>query len=197
MDLKPATRRRGEELETAILDAAWQQLNDGGYQNFTFEAVAERAQTSKSVVYRRWPTRQELLIAAGRHHRDQLMEPELPDTGSLRGDVIAALRSANPRKSEFAAIVSANLGTFFNESGFSPADLRAMLLEGRETRIGRILKRAVERGEVDPARLTPRIVDLPFDLYRHEVLMTLRAVPDDVIEQIVDEVFLPLVQPRG
>ena len=58
-----------------------------------------------------------------------------------------------------------------------------------------IVARAVERGEVDPARLSPRVVGVAFDLYRHELLMTLKPVPDAVLESIVDEVFLPLVRP--
>jgi len=56
-----------------------------------------------------------------------------------------------------------------------------------------IVRRAVERGEIDPARLTPRIAALPFDLVRQEVMMTLAPVPKDTIVEIVDDIFLPLV----
>ena len=59
-----------------------------------------------------------------------------------------------------------------------------------------VLDRAVARGEADPAKLTPRVVAVPFDLFRQELLMTLKAVPDEVAEGIVDEVFLPLVLTR-
>jgi len=55
------------------------------------------------------------------------------------------------------------------------------------------MRRAVQRGEIDPARLTPRIAALPFDLVRHEVMMTLAPVPKDTIIEIVDDIFLPLV----
>ncbi|UUT35399.1 TetR/AcrR family transcriptional regulator [Microbacterium elymi] len=61
MDLEqdvPARRRRGEELEQAILQAGWDQLLEGGYPGFTIDAVAERVQTSRSVIYRRWADRQ-------------------------------------------------------------------------------------------------------------------------------------------
>ena len=50
------TRRRGAELEQAILDAAWEQLIAEGYEHFTIDTVAARAQTSKPVLYRRWKT---------------------------------------------------------------------------------------------------------------------------------------------
>ncbi|WP_418883892.1 TetR-like C-terminal domain-containing protein [Allorhizobium ampelinum] len=57
-----------------------------------------------------------------------------------------------------------------------------------------ILDRGVERGEIDPSRLTPRIVSLPTDLARHEMLMTLKPLSDEVILEIVEEVVLPLVR---
>jgi len=49
---------------------------------------------------------------------------------------------------------------------------------------------------IDPARLTPRIINLPFDLFRNEMMMTLTLVPDHVLRQIVDDIFVPLVSPR-
>jgi hypothetical protein len=53
--------------------------------------------------------------------------------------------------------------------------------------------RASHRGEVDVSRVTPRILDLPFDLYRNERMVTLQLVPEHVLRQIVDDIFLPLV----
>jgi hypothetical protein len=58
-----------------------------------------------------------------------------------------------------------------------------------------ILTRAVDRGEIAAARLTPRIVSLPTDLARHEILMTFEPLTDEAINEIVDEIFLPLVHP--
>jgi hypothetical protein len=56
-----------------------------------------------------------------------------------------------------------------------------------------LLGRAINRGEIVAARLTPRIVLLPTDLARHEILMTFEPLSDKAINEIVDEVFLPLV----
>jgi len=61
------TRRRGAELESAILDAAWEQLIAEGYEHFTVDTVAARARTSKPVLYRRWKTREDMLRATVRH----------------------------------------------------------------------------------------------------------------------------------
>jgi Tetracyclin repressor-like, C-terminal domain len=59
-----------------------------------------------------------------------------------------------------------------------------------------ILDRGVSRGEVDPDRLTRRIVSLPTDLARHKMLMTLEPLSDDAIREIVDGILLPLVRQR-
>ena len=75
------------------------------------------------------------------------------------------------------------------------ADVRESMLGGRRTSVELVLQQAVERGEVDPTKLTPRIAQLPFDLYRQEFMMTFRPVPREVIEEIVDTIFLPLVRP--
>jgi AcrR family transcriptional regulator len=188
-------RRRGADLEDAILDAAWEQLTAEGYGRFTIDTVAARARTSKPVLYRRWKTSEELLRAAIRHRGSVAEVPE-PDTGSLRGDCLALLRRANTLRGDMAALLSSMLGSYYNQTGPSPADLRNLFLAGRPSATGRAIERAVARGEIDPARLTPRIANLPFDLWRHEVMMTLKPVPDHVLHQIVDDIFIPLVAPR-
>jgi AcrR family transcriptional regulator len=186
------TRRRGAELERAILDAAWEQLIAEGYEHFTIDTVAARARTSKPVLYRRWKTREALLRATARH-RGAADSPSVPDTGTLRGDLLALLTHANTARNPVAALVSSMLGSYYNRTGPTPAELREGFLSQRGLAVEQVVNRAVERGEIDPARLTPRIIDLPFDLFRHEMMMTLKPVPDHVLRQIVDDIFIPLV----
>ncbi|WP_022881997.1 TetR/AcrR family transcriptional regulator [Gryllotalpicola ginsengisoli] len=187
-------RRRGAALETALLDAAWDEIVEKGYDGFTIESVAERAQTSRAVIYRRWATKPDLVRAAALHGMRR--EPaSIPDTGSLREDVIALLKGANRTRARYGLLVLLQLNRYFAETGSSFADLREDFIGGRTTALAEIVARGVERGEADPARLTDRVVNVPFDLYRQELLMTLKPVPDEVIESIVDEVFLPLVRP--
>ena len=63
------------------------------------------------------------------------------------------------------------------------------------SRMAAIIQRAVERGEIDPGRLSPRIASLPVDLVRHDLIMNQAPVPDDTLIEIVDRIFLPLVIP--
>jgi AcrR family transcriptional regulator len=189
-------RRRGTELEQAILDAAWEQLTAEGYEHFTIDTVAARARTSKPVLYRRWKTREDLLHATVRH-RGAADPPSVPDTGTLRGDLLALLTHANTNRNPMAALVSSMLGSYYNQASPSPAELRDAFLSQRGSAVEKVVNRAVERGEIDPARLTPRIINLPFDLFRNEMLMTLKPVPDHVLRQIVDDIFIPLVTAPG
>src|ERR1700722_2444120 len=94
-----ATRRRGATLEHALLDAAWEELQASGYSKLTMERVAERAGTSRAVIYRRWRSRVELVIAAMRYQQPVVAGSSL-DTGSLRGDVLALLRRVSARVSK-------------------------------------------------------------------------------------------------
>ncbi len=86
------TRRRGAALEEAILRAAVEELTASGYAGLTMDKVAARAGTNKNALYRRWPHRLALGIAA---YRRLATAVQPPDTGSLRGDVLALLHGAN------------------------------------------------------------------------------------------------------
>ena len=186
-------RRRGEALEAAILDAAWDELTERGYANLTVDSVAQRAGTSKPVLYRRWADKQKLVEAAVVHR--EVIAPITPvDTGSLRGDLIATLTEVQQKRGPFLAQLSLLLAGYFAETETSLAELRETILAGRRSGRDEIMRRAIERGELDPAKLTSRIASLPFDLLRAEAMMTLRPVAPEVIEEIVDTIFLPLVR---
>jgi AcrR family transcriptional regulator len=187
-----ATRRRGATLEDAILDAGWGQLIDKGYPGFTFEAIAERAKTGKAALYRRWPDKEALFLAV-LAHQGFAPPAEIPDTGSLREDVLTLLRSANRRGEHAAALFSSILSAYFdNEITLTPAQLRTQLFGDQSRALTQVVQHAVSRGDLPPEGLPPQIVRLPSDLLRHELIMNLSRVPEETIVGIVDTVFLPL-----
>jgi AcrR family transcriptional regulator len=188
------TRRRGEALERALLDAAWDELQAVGYAGLTMEAVADRAGTSRAVLYRRWRNRPDLVIAAIRRHRP-LLSGEIPDTGSLRGDVLALLRRMSSRLAEIGPeTVYGLIGDYLSDVGLfsrSQEEVLHISAEVMET----ILKRAADRGEAR-ADVQRRIATLPTDLFRNELFRARTPPSEGTLMEIVDDVFLPLVRPR-
>lgn len=193
-----STRRRGEVLENAILQAAWDELREAGYNRLSMEGVASRAGTNKNAVYRRWPNKAALVIATYFKH---LPKPsfEIPDTGSLREDLLSLLRRlSTPMRMIGAETIH---GLMSDQHG---KDMISSMPEALKTRsedklivaIKEILNRAEQRGEVDPKRLKARVYTLPIDLIGFELLSTHEPITDQAIEEIIDDIFLPIVLVR-
>ena len=155
------------------------------------ESVAARARTGVAVLYRRWPRKDDLVLAAMRHY-GETRPVDIADTGSLRGDMLALLSDVNEGRSSFTAIVSSVFAGLLADSGLTPAEVRAQILGDRPLWSDEIYRRAQQRGEIDLNRLSPAVLEMPFDLLRHDMLMTLKPVPWERITSIVDDLFLPL-----
>jgi AcrR family transcriptional regulator len=184
-----STRRRGSALEDALLDAAWAELREAGYARLTMEGVAQRAGTSRPVLARRWPSRPQLVIAALRRHRPML-SGEIPDTGSLRDDVLDVLRRVSARFADLGAETFYGMAAdYFADPGLI-LDVRTQVLQTGQEIMAAILSQAAARGEVRDD-IPPRVATLPIDLLRHELLLS--PGDEQAITEIVDQVFLPLV----
>jgi hypothetical protein len=101
------------------------------------------------------------------------------------------MRTINATRVQLVTLMSVHLAGYYQATGTSPGDL---LTTAREETADVIFDRAVARGEIKPEHLSGRIKSLPFDLLRHEILVTFAPVPDGVLEEIVDTIFLPLVR---
>ncbi|HEY8472608.1 MAG TPA: TetR/AcrR family transcriptional regulator [Natronosporangium sp.] len=190
-------RRRGAALETAILQAAVEILTESGYQGLTMDRVAARAGTNKNAIYRRWPNRAALGLAAYRELVNT--DTELPDTGELRGDVLALLRGANRHLASptTGGVLRGLLAAAATDPELA-AQLRDSAIDAQSSRWLTVLARAVARGEVPPEALHPRVATVAIALLRNEyVARGTTNVPDNVIVEIVDEVYLPLLRGRA
>jgi len=193
---RAASRRRGAALEQAILRAAMDELVENGYAGMTMERVAQRAGTNKNAIYRRWPTRAALAIAAYRQF--VATNSQIPDTGSLRGDALELLRRAN---STFSSPIGGILRALLAGARDDPqllAQLQERTGDAGSAAWLTILARAAARGEVGSEALHPRVATVAVVLLRDEFITRGHpSVPDSVLVEIIDEVYLPLLRGRG
>lgn len=187
---KRETRRRGTQLEAAIFQATWEELEENGYNRLTMENVAARANTSKPVLYRRFSGKGELVLAAIRS-RVPTPEEEIPNTGELRADLLAVMENMNRNLKRIGPKTLHGLMVDLGDRSLTDM----LFPSGRSHHtVQTILRRAEERGEVELGRLPLRILALPADLMRHEILMSYEPVSDEAIREIVDEIVLPLIR---
>jgi AcrR family transcriptional regulator len=194
-DHRKRPRRRGAALETAIIDATLTELSDVGYARLSVERVAERAGASKASLYRRWPSKVELVMDAVYHLLPDPASP--PDTGSLRGDLLAVMRAV---AEQLAGPAGQALGGVLSDALGDPDMARRVRSYARGTSqagMREIVRRAVARGEVDPAAVTERRLETGHALLRHHFITRGVPIPDHVIVEIADEVMIPLLgRPR-
>jgi AcrR family transcriptional regulator len=90
---RDAGRARGEAVARAVFAATLEELGSSGVEGLSIERVAERAEVNKTSIYRRWPTREELIVATLEDATADVVS--MADTGSLRGDLLALLKRVN------------------------------------------------------------------------------------------------------
>ena len=188
-------RRRGVELENALLEAAWSELVEVGFAGLSMESVAARAHTGVAVLYRRWPNKADMVIAAIAHY-GATHELTVPDTGSLRGDVIALMTEMSTSRAEFIEMAAAaGFSGLMNETGLTGDQLRDRFLGENRVRSSTVIyERAQHRGESDLGATPTVVLDLPFDMVRHDLFTGRGPLSAQRIRSIVDDVFLPLVR---
>ncbi|WP_280396173.1 TetR/AcrR family transcriptional regulator [Nocardia brasiliensis] len=146
------------QVTAAITQAAFTELAELGYGKLTMEGVARRAGVSKPTLYRRWPTKEQMVLALV--EQVAVAAADIPDTGSLRGDLRAFLAAtASGFSHPLAARIIPDL---LAEGVRTPTIAESLQSVGhsRRVKVGELLHRAIERGEL-PADLD---LELALDL---------------------------------
>jgi AcrR family transcriptional regulator len=144
-------RKRDASRDGVILDAALAVLAELGYDGMTIDMVAARAGSARATVYRRWPTKADLVLdAVARLSRGDVHLDELPDTGSLRGDMTAMIVPLSDEEQQVRIrAVSGLLALANGDERLAGAATGAGV--GPWIEVNRILiQRAIDRGEFPP-----------------------------------------------
>jgi AcrR family transcriptional regulator len=186
-------RRRGGDLEKALLAATRDELKEVGYRNLSLDSVALRAGTSKAVLYRRWTDRAELVVAALRDQPTPVFS-SLPNTGTFRGDLLEIFGYLI--RGQDALPMDIGLG-LMTDTVHDAKRHEYYLREIKQASIGLMmpmLLRAEERGEIPTSALPERIITLPLDLSRAEIIRTGKPPTRAAVVQIIDDIYLPLLR---
>ncbi|MDD9147798.1 TetR/AcrR family transcriptional regulator [Sporolactobacillus sp. CQH2019] len=184
---KKGKHRRGQVLEEAILQAAWEELSKTGYTQMTIESVATRAGTNKSVLYRRWPDKSEPVMAVRCKYYFLKITNEIPITGNLLDDVYAYLRA---RVAPLKTIGSETIRALIMKPAVRRRIIASMpKINERKSEskqiaaMAAILKNAELRGEIILEKLMPRIISLPLDQLQYELITRLEPVSDGALAE--------------
>ncbi|MGH9092768.1 MAG: TetR/AcrR family transcriptional regulator [Acidimicrobiales bacterium] len=186
-------RPRSEEREQAILDAALDLVMEVGYDRLSMDALAERARASKATIYRHWSGKAEVVAAALRC-RSTAMAEEPPDTGSLRGDLLALLtRSCETLSSSEGALMAAVLWAMRSDPELA-ALVRGQMVEGKRDVVEAAVARAVDRGECPPGTDPAVAGEVMPAMVLSRMLVTGEPLDDAFCAHLVDDVLLPLLR---
>src|ERR1700712_761701 len=154
--------------EAELLAVTLQLLQEHGYDRLSLEAVATTARASKATLYRRWPTKAELVLAAFVEGTRQVAVD--PDTGTLRGDLLQLAEQICAHVSIHASTIRAVL-VETSRSAQLEAMMQEQFLDQRKALMSRVLARAVNRGEIQASAITEDLWDvLPGYLIYRSVL---------------------------
>lgn len=174
--------------ECELLAVTLQLLQEHGYDRLTLEAVATTARASKATLYRRWPTKAELVLAAFVQGTRQVAVE--PDTGTLRGDLLRLGEAICAHVSTHAGTIRAVL-VQTSRSAELDAMMREQFLHQRKALMEHVLAQAVERGEVDGSAITEDLWDVLPGYLIYRSVLTGRSPSRRTVHDLVDNVLIP------
>jgi len=183
-------RPRDATRDADILRAARDELAERGYERMTMSGVAARAGAGKATVYRRWASKAELVIDAVACGSRGIAPEDVPDTGSLRGD----LRALHDLKHRDEGIWQALAG-LVSELPHAPelaAVVDERLVRPRVALVRALLERADRRGELIPGVDVDLLAGLPPAMIAYRLLVSGEPLDDEFLRAVTDRVLLPL-----
>ncbi|MFI2641208.1 TetR/AcrR family transcriptional regulator [Streptomyces sp. NPDC018610] len=190
-------RRRGAVLERAILDAALEQLGTVGWKGLTMEGVAAGAQTGKAAVYRRWPSKEDLVADALRAGLPGVAEA--PDLGAVREDLLEVCRRV--RDAMFSRPGSALLSVIHECDPEEAERLHTVIVTGVVEPtlevLRKVLNRGINRGEVRPDAVDDYVLDVIPAMMMYRSKMCTSEWSDRELEEMIDRLMVPLLRATG
>jgi AcrR family transcriptional regulator len=188
-------RKRDATRDPAIMDAAIEVLAETGYDGMTIDMVAARAKAGKATLYRRWSSKAELVIDAVACLKNGDMSLEnLPDTGTLRGDLVAMIKPHSIEDAERKLQVMGGIVSMLSKHPELADAVRAAMVDPRVRVNTFLLRRAIERGEIRADIDVDTLAIVSASMTAHRVLILRKPVDRKFLLSIIDGVILPAVR---
>ncbi|CAN5328450.1 TetR/AcrR family transcriptional regulator [soil metagenome] len=188
-------RKRDHTRDPEILDAALDVLAETGYEGMTIDMVAARAKAGKATLYRRWSSKSDLVLDAVACMKS--IDPELPDTGTLRGDLIAMIKPPNLRDAERKLNVMAGIISMIARTPSLADAAYGALVEPRVNANRQLMQRAIDRGEIAADCDIETISVVSTSMVSYRTLMLRKPVDREFLVSIIDGVVLPALGIRA
>lgn len=163
-------------------------LQQHGYHKLTVDAVAATARASKATVYRRWPSKAALVLAAFIEGIRQVAVP--PDTGTLRGDLLRLGELVCQQASQQSGTVRAVLVEVSRNSALSDA-MQHEFIDQRKALMLQVLQQAVDRGEIEEAAISDDLWDVLPGYLVFRCIIPGRPPTQHTVQALVDNVIIP------
>jgi AcrR family transcriptional regulator len=180
---QPPGRPRRRATDRAILNGALELVAERGYDGLTMEGIAARAGVAKTTVYRRWSSRDEVLEAASEQF---VTEIGVPDTGTIRGDLLELLENAVRVYSGLPGRVMPGLVSAMAQQPSLARRVRGGFLASRRGVLRAVLHRGIERGELRPEIDIELTLDLLGGPLMYRLLVTGQEVDPETAARLVD-----------
>jgi AcrR family transcriptional regulator len=186
------TLKLDPERREAILRATLDVLAENGYDALRLDVVAARAKASKATLYRHWPGKADLVVAAVRCYKQADLVAQT-DTGSLRGDVLAALRAITDSMTGPTGQIMAGVVIAMQRDAELARTVRTSMLKDKHDLARRMLDRAIARGEL-PADTDPEIFpEIAFGLLFARIFIRGGPADEAYLTRLADEIIIPLM----
>lgn len=183
-------RRRDDTRDDAILDAARALLVERGYENMTMDAVAEKAGAGKATLYRRWSSKTALVVDAITCHRfADLTVDDIPDTGSLRGDLLEVHRAKMQTDTEALMV---GLAAAVRDDPQVASAFQRRFVQARTGLMRALFERASLRGEIPSGRDLDMIATVAPAMISYHKITSGRPLDPDFVVRLIDTVIVPL-----
>lgn len=190
--MTPVRPRIAGEREDEILDATLELLVELGYDRLTMDAVAKAAKASKATLYRRWETKASLVVDALIRAK-QAPHVDLPDTGSLRGDLLAMFCGGHGPSGQGGTHAMGAVISGLNADPEFAALFRERFIAPKVAISTQVYARAAARGEIRDDIDLEVIGPAMAGVLLHRTFVLGLDNDDDVIERVVDHLILPAV----